>query len=122
MQRLGEDFIKAMGLEDATEAQQATACEMLRLVLIEKHRNLAADICYPDKFIENGQPGLLVQLLGLAGSWSNDLASNLVEDLINKGIDSALIIRDNNGDVCQGKEANPYKAIWKWLDDQGIDY
>lgn len=111
MNRLGNDFIRDMNLENVNNTDRGIACEMLHLCL-EQYEGMSdvdfKTVCYVDEVLEDIT---LTRVLDLAGYWSNNLAAILVNNLKGYNIDTPLL-----------SNINPYRVINSWLENRGILY
>lgn len=110
MQNLGLEFLKKFNLEEQSTLVKAIACECFCLVYEQYTKEGLEDcrkICYPEELL-NGND-MLIQVLALAGYWSNDLAYILTQSLTKQGIPTPLL-----------EDANLYKPIHDFLIEKGF--
>ena len=109
MRTLGERFIDEFGLANQNELTKSIACECLYLVYIQYEHDRTLDArqeCYPSDMYDSSD--MLLQVLKLAGYWSNDLSDLLRTQLIKEEVKTPLL-----------DDENLFKPIMKWLDKNG---
>lgn len=114
MENLGVRFIEEMGLSEQSNLVKTVACECLFLTVenqyIKGDKDEVIKTCFPPEIIENDK--MLVQILDIAGYWSNDLAFILQKHLIDNKVVTPLL--DDKHD--------PFSPIHTWLQNNGYSY
>lgn len=111
MENLGIRFIEEMGLSEQSNLTKAVACECLFLTVenqyIKGDKDEIIKTCFTPEIMENEE--MLVQILDIAGYWSNDLAFILQKHLKDSKAVTPLL----------EDEQNLFKSIHTWLQNNG---
>lgn len=114
MENLGIRFIEEMGLSEQSNLVKAVACECLFLTVenqyIKGDKDEVIKRCFLPEIME--QEEMLVQILDVAGYWSNDLAFILQKHLEDDKVVTPLL----------DDKQNLFSPIHTWLQNNGFSY
>lgn len=112
MENLGIRFIEEMGLSEQSDIIKAVACECLFLTVenqyIKGDKDEVIKTCFTPEIFDNEE--VLIQVLDIAGYWSNDLAF-----ILQKHLEDAKVVTPLLDD-----ESNLFKPIHTWLKNNGF--